>query len=366
MKLRDCLRISLTTLCLLAPLTMPACTDDGGGNEANESETGDGDGDGDPGDGDGDPGDGDGDPGDGDGDPGDGDGDPGDGDGDPGDGDGDGEPGDGDGDPGTCDAMDATWGPEDCFNPRGWFWDGDACQQIFCTCEGTDCDSLFADEAACLAEYDECLFGDECAPFDAQGVGPCEAFFGVTWTGDNCVGVSGCECQGTDCDNLYEDSEQCWSDHALCELGDPCAKDDAIGVGPCDAFFGYAWNGLQCEGVSGCQCEGPDCANLPQDLAECEAAHAECLPPDGCAGLDKAECMADNQCMPINGAELVKEEDDWCSMPQGFLGCDEEAVCLQVFTWGCGPFGEVAEFPSSCLPPGWSPCDPPVVNAPPC
>ena len=101
---RNNLRLLICGLTLTFGLSTLACSDDGGGDENEGSESSAGDGDGDPaGDGDGDPtGDGDGDPtGDGDGDPtGDGDGDPtGDGDGDP-TGDGDGDPtGDGDGDP---------------------------------------------------------------------------------------------------------------------------------------------------------------------------------------------------------------------------------------------------------------------------
>ena len=101
--------LSCAFVCLA--LSLPACSDDGGGDgestethdshDSHETETsststdtGDGDGDsgdGDSGDGDGDSGDGDGDSGDGDGDSGDGDGDAGDGDGDSGDGDGDGD-----------------------------------------------------------------------------------------------------------------------------------------------------------------------------------------------------------------------------------------------------------------------------------
>jgi hypothetical protein len=329
MKFFDYLRFPLTTMFLLAPVLVAGCNDDGGNEAAEGTESESGDGDGDPGDGDGDPGDGDGDgePGDGDGDPGDGDGDPGDGDGDPGDGDGD--PGDGDGDPGDGDGD-----PGDGDGDPG---DGDGDP------------------------------GDECAPFDAMGVGPCEAFFGYSWNGVDCVGLSGCNCEGTDCDNLYETPEQCLNAHAQCGMGNACTAQDAKGDGLCDQFFGYAWDGFQCIGVSGCECTGVDCDNLPWELSECEDAHAQCLPPDdGCAALPEPACLLDDLCMTINGSPLMKTRDSWCSLPSQFLGCDDSAFCLQVFTWGCGPFGEIAEFPTSCLPPGWDACDPPVFNPPPC
>jgi hypothetical protein len=266
---------------LTALLTMPlafgplaACSDDGGteGGGTGTAETsgtpeesGEGDGDGDPGDGDGDPGDGDGDPGDGDGDSGDGDGDgdggDGDGDGDSGDGDGDGDGGDGDGDSGDGDGDSG---------------DGD---------------------------------GD----------------------------------------------------------GDPveCEPDDAVGVGMCDAFFGYAWNGMECVGVSGCNCNGADCQNIPLELADCEAAHANCDgQPDGCAGLDVMACQNDNACMPINGAMLNPMAD--CLEPSGFVACGDSAICAEVLTWGCDQNDTQYLFFNSCLPEGFVPCNGPNNDPPEC
>jgi hypothetical protein len=163
-------------------------------------------------------GDGDGDPGDGDGDPtGDGDGDPtGDGDGDP-TGDGDGDPtGDGDGDPGECPAMDAMTGPNPCATPLGWAWDGEACVLIMCECEGSDCGELFEEEADCQDEYAECLDSPDCEPDDAAGEGLCDAFFGYAWDGRSCVGISGCDCVGEDCADLTFDPAACEAAHASC------------------------------------------------------------------------------------------------------------------------------------------------------
>ncbi len=251
-----------------------------------------------------------------------------------------------------CAPMNAANGPEECFMPRGWFWNGEACEQILCTCDGPDCNALFPNEAACVdvygqclpvpppscdpqlaegvglcelflgwkwdgvdcvglsgcncegpdcanlyadpdqckAEHAECGPPDVCEPDDAIGSGDCDLFLGVIWTGDNCLGISGCECIGTDCANLPLDESICWDEHALCELADPCAAEDALGVGPCEQFFGYAWNGLECVGQSGCDCVGLDCEFLDLDLAVCEAEHAECggggVPP--CPGVTDA------------------------------------------------------------------------------
>ncbi len=254
---------------------------------------------------------------------------------------------------GECDPMAAMNGPEECWSPRGWFWNGEACEQITCTCYGDDCNSLFVDEQACLDQYGQCLpeppdcapqdvapvggcepelgwfwngvecellsacscegsdcdnlyasdgecklahescvGGNECEPDDAQAIGDCALPLGTAWSGDNCISLSGCECAGSDCEAVAMTSEQeCWDAHALCELGDPCQADDAFGEGPCDAFFGFKWNGDACEGVSGCECVGLDCEFLDWDLALCEEAHAECggggVPP--CPGITDAQ-----------------------------------------------------------------------------
>jgi hypothetical protein len=55
-----------------------------------------------------------------------------------------------------------------------------------------------------------------------------------------------------------------------------CAPMDATGVGPCDQFFGYAWDGAACVGISGCSCEGGDCGALADSLEACHKAHAGC------------------------------------------------------------------------------------------
>ena len=58
-----------------------------------------------------------------------------------------------------------------------------------------------------------------------------------------------------------------------------CPAQDARGVGPCAAFFGYAWDGTGCVGVGGCSCAGADCRSLYRDPMACELAHRLCPRP---------------------------------------------------------------------------------------
>ena len=102
----------------------------------------------------------------------------------------------------------------------------------------------------------------------------CDMFFGFAFDGNSCEPVSGCKCVGDDCDNLSPDPKGCGIQFADCL--DSCAADDAQGVGMCDMFFGFAWDGNACVGVSGCSCEGSDCDTLTFDKGACEKAHSKC------------------------------------------------------------------------------------------
>jgi hypothetical protein len=60
------------------------------------------------------------------------------------------------------------------------------------------------------------------------------------------------------------------------DAGASCAAQNARGVGLCDRFLGYAWNGSSCVGLSGCSCEGSDCRALFSSLEACRAAYIRC------------------------------------------------------------------------------------------
>jgi hypothetical protein len=115
------------------------------------------------------------------------------------------------------------------------------------------------------------LVPDEtCAPMNASGVGPCDAFLGWTWDGAACVGVSGCSCEGTDCEDLHASFEECQKAHAGCE-GALCGS-----------------RGLQ-------ECGGGDYCDFSDD-AQCGAADQPgvCVPrPEACIQIYDPVCGCD-------------------------------------------------------------------------
>lgn len=177
-----------------------------------------------------------------------------------------------------CRAQDAQ-GEGPCRVVLGWKYDGSQCVAISgCDCVGTDCDELFASQSDCDRAHRSCL----CRPQDARGEGPCDQFFGYRWDGVECVAVNGCSCWGGDCDELFPTLSGCRDAHKPC----PCRAQDATGIGGCALFHGWKWDGMSCVGVSGCTCSGTDCGNLFQDLDACKKAHTDC---DLCCGCNTCE-----------------------------------------------------------------------------
>ncbi|MGL1901618.1 MAG: hypothetical protein OCC49_05750 [Fibrobacterales bacterium] len=53
------------------------------------------------------------------------------------------------------------------------------------------------------------------------------------------------------------------------EMNEYCKPKDAVAVGDCSEEFGAKFNGTDCELVTGCSCEGEDCDDLYNDLDHC-------------------------------------------------------------------------------------------------
>jgi hypothetical protein len=159
-----------------------------------------------------------------------------------------------------------------------------------CGCDGATYDCRSAATAAAVNVDREGACDHLCDPMDARGVGPCDAFFGYAHDGTRCGGLSGCSCEGADCGATYPSLEACEEAYADCARG--CEPDDARGVGPCDAIVGIAWDGAACVDLSGCSCEGSDCG-IYESEADCVSEHAICVDP--CAPDDAravGECDA--------------------------------------------------------------------------
>lgn len=116
---------------------------------------------------------------------------------------------------------------------------------------------------------------------------------------DHCPGVCGCDgvtyCNDCDAAAMGIDVIR----NSPCEAS-PCDPMDAYGTGLCDAFWGFAWDGSSCVGVSGCSCVGSDCGHLYRTPDECAAATAGCPGGGGggtvCGGFIGAPCPMGTFC----------------------------------------------------------------------
>lgn len=82
-----------------------------------------------------------------------------------------------------------------------------------------------------------------------------------------------------------------------CEpMFDPCAPQDVTIVGSCEPAPTYFWNGAECIGQSGCSCEGTDCDAVFTSQADCDASYASCGGGQGCGGFLGNTCSEDEYC----------------------------------------------------------------------
>lgn len=180
-----------------------------------------------------------------------------------------------------CDPLDAK-GQGLCQLPLGITWNGQSCELISgCECVGSDCDNLYFDEASC--ERSNLFCEDTMISCQARN----NAYFpqevavigGYAWDGRQCVGLLGQgPCQGPDCPYVYDTLAQCQQTFGHCQNNTTCLAQDARGVGLCDADFGAAFNGNSCYTISGCDCRGADCDKLYMDVESCKNATLQCAP----------------------------------------------------------------------------------------
>jgi hypothetical protein len=112
-----------------------------------------------------------------------------------------------------------------------------------------------------------------CAAQNAHGQGSCEMLLGWGWDGRACIPLSGCSCQGPDCNKLFADPGACYKVYGVCI---PCTAMDAQGQGRCKMLLGWKWDGSQCVSLGGCSCQGADCDRLFGSAQICQTAMAHC------------------------------------------------------------------------------------------
>ena len=101
-----------------------------------------------------------------------------------------------------------------------------------------------------------------------------------------------CGCDGRDysspCDAFVSGT-----DYAFEGRCSPCSPDDARGIGMCEAEVGYAWDGMICTALTGCDCEGSDCWRYGS-IEQCVDEHLGCNESPVHARIDAA-------CAPFDG-----------------------------------------------------------------
>ncbi len=179
---------------------------------------------------------------------------------------------------------------------------------------------------------------DLCLAQDAHAGGPCGVVLpGVKWDGEHCVGMgSGCSCEGSDCGSVYDTMEECVEARRPCYDAD--CDPDAVAVETCFAcsdprMLGAFWDGRECFELTGCGCVDDGCDQGFASIPECEAVMAGC---DGAlcrATGGKWFPMSAGFCGLTCGIAMEFDcAEDSCDCGPGKtffagVGCDDDASC---------------------------------------
>jgi hypothetical protein len=171
----------------------------------------------------------------------------------------------------------AVGGEGGCSDLVGITWNGSVCIELYgCGCTGVDCPGIYGTFTECWADRRGCA--GLCAPQRVMPVGTeCDLSWGPYWLGSaGCESFIACDCTGEDCDRPYPDKPTCEHAHRGCT--GRCEAQVATGMGACALELGVFWDGGDCVSVSGCSCDGDDCDDGYVSIEECMYAHRGCPP----------------------------------------------------------------------------------------
>jgi hypothetical protein len=211
---------------------------------------------------------------------------------------------------GTCPTADCVNGQ--CIYSGGGCDDpclGKSCGESCTSCTGPGCPPV----------AEACDASGQCVP-------------GKPVCGNQCVSDQDCPQQPCElcpdgsqaCSQTTCQQNQCITAGATCPAPPPCSAQQITGEGSCKKLLGYAWDGLICQAIDGCQCVGADCSTIFADQKTCEQDHSFCL---------ANACTTDQQCPSPKGPCEICPDGVTASCPEGKCVGNQ---CEVVYS-SCGP-----------------------------
>jgi hypothetical protein len=151
--------------------------------------------------------------------------------------------------------------------------DAGRCGPVTCdeglVCCNESCGICTLPGAGCPAIECEDPTAPRCDAMDATPVGACDLHLGIAFDGDECVSLSGCSCEGEDCDSLFMSPIECENACAISEEGDSCGGITGAFCSP--GFYCEFDPDAACVGGGACRAFDPaDCVDPPGMVCGCD------------------------------------------------------------------------------------------------